>query len=152
MFRIIIFKRDYLENIFRAAIRGRVQCGCVFAHICAAVARVRTFGHRVCNVCVSGGRRPCIPVPGNVWQTHPNSLYLLCLFLLQLTYAFFKKLYKMSSKTVFCYFAYDEQVPSSGLLEINKERNESVTASLNAAGWPSKGEVRVFWNNTFRKC
>lgn len=57
----------------------------------------------------------------------------------------------MTSKTVFCYFAYDDQAPSTGLLEVNKERNESVFASLNAAGWPSKGEVRIFWNNTFRK-
>ena len=64
---------------------------------------------------------------------------------------FFKKLYKMTSKTVFCYFAYDDQAPSAGLLEVNKERNESVFASLNAAGWPSKGEVRIFWNNSFRK-
>jgi len=55
----------------------------------------------------------------------------------------------MTSKTVFCYFAYDDQAPSAGLLEVNKERNESVFASLNAAGWPSKGEVRIFWNNTF---
>jgi len=55
----------------------------------------------------------------------------------------------MSQKVVSVYFAYDDQSPSPGLLEINKARNDSVFAGLTAAGWPARGETRMFWNNTF---
>ena len=55
------------------------------------------------------------------------------------------------SKTVSVYFAYNDQNPTPGLAEINKARNDSVFAALNAAGWPEKGETRIFWNNTYRQ-
>lgn len=53
------------------------------------------------------------------------------------------------SRTVHVFFAYDDQNPTHGLVEISKSRNDSVVASLTAAGWPGLGEARMFWNNTF---
>ena len=40
-------------------------------------------------------------------------------------------------------------MPSPHLSELNDKRNSSVFAALGASGWPSLGETRMYWNNTF---
>jgi hypothetical protein len=53
-------------------------------------------------------------------------------------------------RAVHVYFCYDEEMPTSGLSDLNEKRNASVFASLGASGWPKLGESRMYWNNTFR--
>lgn len=54
-----------------------------------------------------------------------------------------------SKRTVYVHFCYDDEMPTPELAEMNEKRNHSLFASLNAAGWPSKGDTRMFWNNTY---
>ena len=53
------------------------------------------------------------------------------------------------SRTVHVYFCYDDEMPTPGLAELNERRNASVFAALAASGWPSGGETRIYWNNTY---